>query len=55
MQFNNTVQNTWRSEGLFHVLPSLALYHNEDILTDDYGIIFSWLFLSIAFEVWTDI
>jgi len=54
MQIQQSVQNTWRAEGLFHVLPSFALYHSEDMMTDDYGFIFAWLTWSWGVELWMD-
>ena len=54
MQIQQSVQNTWRAEGLFHVLPSFALYHSQDMMTDDYGFIFTWLTWSWGVELWMD-
>ena len=54
MQIQQSVQNTWRAEGLFHVLPSFALYHSQDMMTDDYGFIFAWLTWSWGVELWMD-
>jgi len=54
MQIQQSVQNTWRAEGLFHVLPSFALYHSEDMMTNDYGFIFAWLTWSWGVELWMD-
>ena len=39
MIIQQSIQNTWRQEGLFHILPSFALYHSTDMMTDDYGFI----------------
>jgi hypothetical protein len=54
MQIQQSVQNTWRAEGLFHVLPSFALYHSQDMMTNDYGFIFAWLTWSWGVELWMD-
>ena len=54
MQIQQSVQNTWRQEGLFHILPSFALYHSTDMMTDDYGFIFAWLTWSWGVELWMD-
>jgi len=54
MQIQQSIQNTWRQEGLFHVLPSFALYHSQDMMTDDYGFIFAWLTWSWGVELWMD-
>jgi hypothetical protein len=52
MNLNHMLQNVWRQEGLFYILPTIALYHNDDLFTDDYGIIFSWALWSYSIEVW---
>jgi hypothetical protein len=54
MQIQQSIQNTWRQEGLFHILPSFALYHSQDMMTDDYGFIFSWIIWSWGVEIWMD-
>lgn len=54
MQLNTTIQNTWKAENVFHVLPSFVFYHNNDMLTNDYGIVFSWLIFSAGLEMWFD-
>ena len=51
MQIQQSVQNTWRAEGLFHVLPSFALYHSQDMMTDDYGFIFRMAYLELGSRV----
>ena len=43
MQFSQAIQNTWKNEGMFHILPSLALYHAKDMMTNDYGFMITWL------------
>ena len=37
MKIQQSVQNTWKAEGLFHVIPGFALYHSNDMMTNDYG------------------
>jgi len=54
MQIQQSVQNTWKAENVFHVLPSFVFYHNNDMLTNDYGIVFSWLIFSAGLEMWFD-
>jgi hypothetical protein len=54
MIIQQSIQNTWRQEGLFHILPSFALYHSQDMMTDDYGFIFAWLTWSWGVELWMD-
>jgi len=54
MQIQQSVQNTWKAEGLFHVIPGFALYHSNDMMTDDYGFIVTWLIWSWGVELWMD-
>jgi len=54
MTINHTIQNTWKAEGTFHVLPSFVLYYNNDMLTKDYGLVASWAIWSYGMELWTD-
>ena len=54
MQFSQALQNTWKNEGMFHILPSLALYHAKDMMTNDYGFMITWLSWSWGVEVWMD-
>lgn len=54
MTINHTIQNTWKTEGLLNVLPSFAIYHNNDMITKDYGFVVSWIIWSFCVEIWTD-
>jgi hypothetical protein len=53
MSIDTSIQNTWKAEGMFHVLPSFALYYNNSY-TKDYGIVSTWLFFSFTVEIWFD-
>ena len=54
MQIQQSLQNTWKAEGLFHVIPGFALYHSNDMMTNDYGVIVTWLVWSYGIELWMD-
>lgn len=57
MQIHTSIQNTWKAEGLFHVIPGFALYHSDASrfkLSDDYGFIVTWLVWSWGVELWMD-
>ena len=53
MQIQQSLQNTWDAEGLFHVIPGFALYHsnvNRFKLSHDYGFMITWLIWSWVVE-----
>jgi len=54
MQIQQSLQNTWKAEGLFHVIPGFALYHSNDMMTNDYGFMVTWLVWSWGVELWMD-
>jgi len=54
MQIQQSLQNTWKTEGLFHVIPGFALYHSNDMMTNDYGFMVTWLVWSWGVELWMD-
>jgi len=54
MQIQQSLQNTWKAEGLFHVIPGFALYHSNDMMTNDYGFMVTWLIWSWGVELWMD-
>lgn len=57
MQIQQSLENTWYAEGLFHVIPGFALYYsnaNPFKLKDTYGFMVTWLIWSWGVELWMD-
>lgn len=52
MKINQIMQNVWRREGVFNLLPTVALYYANDKITKDYGIIVGWLCWTYSVEIW---
>jgi len=53
MKINQVMQNVWRREGVFNLLPTVALYYANDKITKDYGVIVGWLCWTYSVETWT--